>query len=713
MPTLWLDLETASTVPIKAGSYRYSEGARILVQACAVDEGPPVAEPFDAAVLQLLIDNADVVVAHNGGLFDRVQLARHGVTIPVEKLHDTMAIAYQHSLPGSLDALAGVFQLETSKDKDGKRLIRLFCVPNKKGTFATPETHPEDWRKFLDYAKTDIEVMRQLYKKLRKWNLTPFERRVWTADQAVNDRGLGVDVELARAAITAVDAAQEHLAERASDLTLVVVGSATQRDALLSYLNAAYDLGLEDLKGSTVEKALQRDDLPAELRELLVVRAQASTTSTAKYRALLDCVSADGRLRGLKQYCGASRTGRWAGRLWQPDNLPRSSIGKLKGEALQEAIETGIEALKLGCADLLFDDVMELTSAALRGLIVPREGRKLAVADLNAIEGRVLAWLAGEQWKLDAYARGEDLYKVTAGRILGKRPEDIDDDERQQVGKVSELALGFQGGPGAFVTFATAYNIDIDKLADRARQTLPRAIVEDGAKGWDWALEQERDTRGLSRETWIGIDAIKRAWRAAHPRIARFWGDLEAAARGAIENSGARFHAGRVEFIRQDAWLRMVLPSGRSLCYPGPTISYSDVKRSRLDNARGAVAAFYKPDGMSDKAFELALERASRPRPGGVTFMGVDQFTRKFQRTLTYGGKLAENATQAVARDILAHGLVLAEERGFEPVMHVHDEIIAENCTAAELSEVMSIVPDWAEGLPLAAKGFDCARYRK
>jgi DNA polymerase len=222
------------------------------------------------------------------------------------------------------------------------------------------------------------------------------------------------------------------------------------------------------------------------------------------------------------------------------------------------------------------------------------------------------------------------------------------------------------------VTFATAYNINIDKLADRARETLPPAIVEESTKGWDWALEQERDTRGLSRDTWIGIDAIKRAWRMAHPKISRFWGDLEDAARAAIENPGDEYQAGRVTFIRNAAWLMMRLPSDRCLCYPAAT------------NGEEAI-----------------------------TFMGTNQFTRRFERMPTYGGKLAENATQAVARDILAHGLVLAEERGFEPVMHVHDEIIAENCTAAELSEVMSIAPAWADGLPLAAKGFDCARYRK
>jgi DNA polymerase len=669
MTTLFLDLETASTVPIKAGSYRYSEGARVLIQAYAVDDEPVVAEPFAPAVLQRLIDDAGTVVAHNGGLFDRVQLARHGVTIPVGKLHDTMAIAYQHSLPGSLDALGGVFRLPLAKSKDGKRLTRLFCAPRKIGGFNDASTHPEEWQQFLAYARGDIEAMRQLYKRMPKWNLTPFERRVWEVDQAINDRGIGVDVDLAKAALAAIDAAQVQLAKRTSDLTSRVVGSATQRNALLAYINGAYGLQLDDLRGATVEKALESHDLPADLRDLLITRLQAATTSTAKFKALLACVGSDGRLRGTKQYCGALRTGRWAGRLFQPDNLPRSAIGRFKGDELQDVIEIGIAALKGGYADLLFDSVMELTSAALRGVLVPR--KRFAVADLAAIEGRVLAWLAGEQWKLDAYARGEDLYRVTAGRILGKKPDDISDDERQQVGKVSELALGFGGGPGAFVTFAIAYNIDIDKLADRARDTLPQSVVSDSEDGWGWALEKGLDTRGLARETWIGIDAIKRAWRKAHPAITQFWSALEEAARLAIETPGRSFSAGRVSLNRQGAWLRMVLPSQRSLCYPSATTS------------------------------------------DGVTYMGVHQFTRKFERIRTYGGKLAENATQAVARDILAHGLVLAEDRGFEPVMHVHDEIIAENCAAQELADVMSTPPAWADGLPLAAKGFECTRYRK
>lgn len=671
MTTLFLDLETACATPIKAGSYRYSEAARIIVQAYAVDDGEIVAEPFDGPKLQAIIDAADTVVMHNGGLFDRVQLSRHGVHVSAEKLYDTMAIAYQHSLPGSLANLSGIFRLETPKDADGKRLIRLFCVPNKKGVIATAESHPEDWQKFLAYAKTDIASMRELYRKLPTWNLTPFERRLWVADMAINDRGVAVDTELAQAAIRTVDRAQAALTDRTGDLTLGIVGSATQRDAMLNFINEVYDLGLEDLRGSTVQKALEAADLPEDLRELLTVRLQASTTSTAKYKALLQCVSSDGRLRGTKQYCGALRTGRWAGRLFQPDNLPRPAIGDLRKKALQEAIDLGIDALKADCADLVFDNVMELASACIRGAIITRRGRPLAVADLSNIEGRVLAWLAGEQWKLDAFARGEDLYKVTAGRILGKPPKEITDKERQEVGKVAELALGFGGGPGAFVTFATAFNIDIDKLAATARGALDPAVVRGSGDAWEWMKREKRDTLGLSEETWIGIDAIKRAWRLAHPAIAAFWTDLEEAAASALARPGDEFRAGKVTFVRNAAWLLMRLPSDRCLCYPG---------------ARAV-------DGLS--------------------YMGVNQYSRRFERIRTYGGKLSENATQAVARDILAHGLLAAEDAGFDPVMHVHDEILAENCTADELVAVMSENPPWAKGLPLAADGFETWRYRK
>lgn len=672
------DLETRSTRGIKCGPWAYGEKAAVLLWAYAINEGPVnvwevvKGAPMPADLAAALADETCIHVWHNGAMFDLVILKLTlGVIIPAERVHDTMAIAYQHSLPGSLATLSEIFRLETPKDADGKRLIRLFCMPNKKGVFATPESHPDDWQKFLAYARTDIAAMRELYRKLPKWNMTPFERRLWAADMAINDRGVAVDTILAQKALAAVEMAQAGLAERTSEMTFGLVDTATQRDAMLKFINEVYDLGLDDLRGSTIERTLDSADLPEDLRELLSVRLQASTTSTSKYKALLQCVSSDGRLRGTKQYCGAMRTGRWAGRLFQPDNLPRPAIGKLKDEELQAAIDTGIRALASDGADLVFDNVMEVASSCIRGVLVTRRDRPLAVADLANIEGRVLAWLAGETWKLKAFADGQDLYKVTAGRILGKAPDEITKKERQEVGKVSELALGFGGGPGAFLTFATAFNIDIDKLAETARGTLDPEVVRGSGEAWEWMKREKRDTLGLREETWIGVDAIKRAWRLAHPAIAGFWRDLEEAAACAINCPGEEFKAGRVSLVRKTAWLLMRLPSGRVLCYPS----------ARAED--------------------------------GLTYMGVNQYTRKFERIRTYGGKLSENATQAVARDILAHGLLAAEEMGFAPVMHVHDEIIAENCTAEELARVMSTNPSWAAGLPLNAEGFETYRYRK
>lgn len=669
------DLETWSSTPITAGSWRYAASARVMLWAYAIGDatvqvwdlttGAPMPEDLAA----VLADPECIHVWHNGGMFDLpvLQLAL-GITFDLTRVHDTLVIALAHGLPGSLGQLCDIFKLpvDKAKSKAGRRLIRLFCMPHKTGKIFNRETYPAGWQEFIDYAALDIESMREIYRKLPKWNLTETERKLWTADQTINARGFAIDMDLVHAAIAGIEAEQGRLTEETQDMTLGMVTSTTQRDRLLDYMAQVYGVTPDDLRAATVEKMLADEAMPPDLRELLQVRLQATTSSTAKYRTLERSVSDDNRLRGTKQFCGASRTGRWAGRLFQPDNLPRGSMPA-------HVVEAGITTMKDGevVEPLAFGSVMELASNALRGCIVAPAGKVLAVADLANIEGRVLAWLGGEQWKLDAFARGEDLYKITAGRILGKSPADITKHERQSVGKVSELALGFGGGPGAFVTFAQAYGIDIDKLAETARGTLDGSVVQESAESWEWMLREKRDTLGLSQQTWIGIDAIKRAWRKAHPATVKFWRDLEENARKAIERPGDEFHAGRVSFLRNAAWLRMILPSGRSVCYPAPTVE------------------------------------------DGISYMGVNQYTRRWERIRTYSGKLSENATQAVARDVLAHGLLLAEQSGFAPVLHVHDEIIAENCTAHELAAVMSTNPAWAEGLPLAAEGFESARYRK
>jgi len=687
--TLYLDIETYSTVPIGHGTHAYAEKAEILLAAWAWNDEPvevwDLTRPLNHH-LHILLDQANQVVIHNSH-FDRTVLKRNGIDLPAEKIRDTMVTALAHSLPGSLGKLCEILQVPTdqAKDRDGKRLINLFCKPrpkNQKLRRATRLTHPEDWQKFLDYARLDIEAMRAVDRKLPRWNWTDAERQLWLLDQKINDRGVAIDMDLVHAAIAGVDRAQADLADRTQAITDGSVWAATQRDAMLRYILEAHGLALDDLRGATVEHLLQDETLPADLRELLQVRLQASTTSTAKYAALKKATSSDGRLRGTLQFCGASRTGRWAGRLFQPQNLPRPTIGDLKDDELQAAIDAGIDMLKADCADLLTDNVMELTSSAIRGCIVAPAGKKLVVADLANIEGRVLAWLAGEEWKLKAFrdydeGHGPDLYKLAYARSFRVKPEEVTKAQRQ-VGKVMELALGYEGGVGAFVTFAAAYNIDLDAMAEAARPTLGAGLISEANSALAWAKLNNRPTFGLRDETWVVCDAIKRAWRCAHPRTTELWPRLADAVRLAIHRPGDDIPCGKVKIRRNAAWLRIILPSGRSLCYPG----------ARVDEG------------------------------GQISYMGVNQYSRRWERLKTYGGKLVENVTQACARDILAAGMTLADAEGYEIVLSVHDELITETPDDASwssdgLATLMSVPPVWATGLPLAAAGFETHRYRK
>lgn len=682
MPTLFLDLETYAETPISYGTHRYAEGVEIMVVAFAWGDDPVVVWDLTQPLnhhLDVLLDQADQVVIHNSH-FDRTVLAANGIHLPAEKIVDTMVLALAHSLPGSLGKLCEILNIPTDQAKDaaGKKLIQLFCKPRpakQKLRRATAKTHPAEWQAFLDYARLDIEAMRACYKKLPRWNWTDAERELWLLDQKINDRGVQIDMDLVRAAITAVDRAQAGLSDDAQRLTDGAVRAATQRDAMLAHILEAHGVELDDLRASTVEALLEDENQPLELRQLLTVRLQATTTSTAKYRALEKATSSDGRLRGTLQFCGASRTGRWAGRLFQPQNLPRPALKA-------DVVEDGIECLKADCADLIFDNVMELTSSAIRGCIVAPPGKKLVIADLSNIEGRVLAWLAGEDWKIKAFSdfdqgEGHDLYKLAYSRSFRVDPQDVTKDQRQ-IGKVQELALGYEGGVGAFLTFAAAYGIDLDDMAAKATPALGAGLISESRDALEWTRKQKRDTYGLVDETWIACDAIKRAWRYAHPATSRMWKELADAARSAIGQPGKVIECGRLQLVKQQAWLRIILPSGRSLCYPGAQVDET----------------------------------------GQITYMGINQYSRRWERLKTYGGKLVENVTQAVARDVLAHGMIEAEEWGYEIVLSVHDELITETIDTLkygddQLASIMSAAPRWAEGPPLAAAGFDTYRYRK
>ena len=653
---LYLDLETYCETPIKNGAHKYAEDAEIMLVAYAWDDEP--VQVWDCTVggweafapgLQKAIDRAEEVVIHNSA-FDRTVLRHRGVDVPLEKITDTMVLALQHSLPGSLGQLCDVLYIDTdkAKDKDGKKLIHLFTKPRPKNVKlrrATAETHPDEWQRFIEYARLDVAATRAVFGQLPRWNDSFSERDLWRLDQRINDRGVAVDVELARSAVRAFERAGRSLAARAALLTGGRVKSATQRGALLDYLRDAHGVAPDDLTGSTVKKLLE-SDLDDTVRELLHIRQQAAATSPAKYSALLGAVSSDNRLRGTVQFCGAARTGRDAGRIFQPQNLPRTPDW-----FDDEVQDITVRAFKADAEDILWDNVSDRCAMAVRGCLVAEKGNKLTIADLSNIEGRVLAWLAGEDWKIEAfkaYDRGEgpDLYKVTAGRILNKDPFEVTKTERQNQGKVPELAGGYGGGLGAYRKM--------------------------GGKVFD-AMDDET------------IEEIVHAWRRAHPRTKALWYDIERAAKSAIREPGESFDVRNLlRFdVTDDAegrmWLRMRLPSGRYLCYLKPRIE---------------------------------------PDSGKILYEGMNQYTRQWSVLETYGGKLTENAVQAIARDVFFSGMQRAMLDGYFVVLRVHDELVCEvpdtdAFTSAGLAAHMSKNPGWALGLPLSAAGFETYRYRK
>ena len=653
MATLWLDLETFSDIPIKNGAHKYAEGAEVLLVALAWDDEPVIVwdtqdRPLWQGDLKTMIDHADRVVIHNSA-FDRTVLRHCGVDLPVEKIDDTMITALAHSLPGSLGQLCDVLGVpqDKSKDKAGRRYIQLFtkpCPKNWKIRRATRETHPDEWTNFVEYARLDVDAMRNVHGRLPDWNSTHGEQHLWRLDQRINDRGVAIDLALAQSAIRAFQRASGALASRAASLTDGLVSSTTQRQRFIDYLREVRGFEADDLTKGTVESLL-KGDLDPKVRELLEIRQQAAATSPAKYKVLIDATSSDGRLRGTIQFCGAARTGRDAGRIFQPQNLPRSPDW-FDGD-VQEAT---IEAFKHDCEDIIYDNVSERCAFAVRGSLLAQSGCKLVIADLSNIEGRVLAWLAGEDWKIEAfklYDRGEgpDLYKVTAGRILGKDPFEVTKGERQTQGKVPELAGGYGGGLGAYRKMGG----DVFNAMD------DDAIME-----------------------------IVQAWRAAHPATKSLWYDVEGAVRSAVRAPDESFEVRGL--LRVDSamgpdsvgYVRIRLPSGRYLCY-----------RNMHINEDGQLV--YEGINQYTRKWEL-LE----------TYYGklVENIVQAVARDVFMTGmRKAEEAGYAVV--LRVHDELVCEVPD-DPAF-THDA----------LADMMGTNPSWSIGLPLAAAGFEAHRYRK
>lgn len=355
---LWIDAETYSETPISFGTYRYVQDCELMIVTWAIDDGPVqtwdrTADATMPSDLALAFFECDEIIAHNA-MFDRNVIAKHfpQSAPPLEKWRCTMVKAYAHSLPGSLDALCGILRVpqDLAKHKRGKVLVHLFCKPrpkNMKVRRATRDTNPAEWAEFLDYAAADIGAMREVDKRMPVWNYQGAELALWHLDQRINDRGFAVDLDLAQGAIDATDTEQARLAQLTREMTGGEVQKATQRDAMLDHILAEYGMLLDDLKGATLERLLTSDDIPDALKDLLRVRLQASTTSTSKYKRVINGATADGRLKGTLQFNGAGRTGRWSGRTFQPQNLTRSTMP-------QAQIEEAIKAVKAGTAGLIW-----------------------------------------------------------------------------------------------------------------------------------------------------------------------------------------------------------------------------------------------------------------------------------------------------------------------------------------------------------------------
>lgn len=614
MKYLFADLETFSPLNLpQVGSFRYAEDCEILLWGYAIDNEParvwdctnPQTKEMPEALAKALKEvqaGERKIVWHNGMMFDTVVLAAHGYHIPLEMIVDTMVIAYQHGLPGALGDLCDVLRMPTdkAKDKDGKRLVQLFCKPQPECYRVRRHdryTKPEDWIKFVNYCRLDVEAERELFNVLPKWNCTEWEHRLQVLDAEINRRGMQIDVELAEAAVELSERNKKLLAEETQRQTRGEVGAATQRDALIDYMAREYGWKIDTMTKAELEKRVDDPSVPDPVRELLKLRLMSTKTSIQKFKALLRRVNKDGRIRGGLQFRGAARTGRWGGRGFQPQNLARPTMP-------QREIDFAAAVLKDGTFECFYEDPSSVLPNLLRGEIIAPAGKKLIVADYSNVEGRVLAWLAGEEWKLQAFrdfdaGHGHDLYKLAYARAFGVKPEDVTKPQRQ-IGKVLELALGYGGGAPAFARFAKAYGIDLSDMAEYVKSTAPRAVWLEAVDGYPYFVEKNR-TGGLEREAFIACDVLKRLWRKSNPKIVQFWANVGQAVQKAIV-SRESVRVGYVAFTRTESFLVIRLPSGRLLCYPSPKTNPSVGKDS-------------------------------------FTYAGTNQFSRKWEKIESYGAK--------------------------------------------------------------------------
>lgn len=659
MHHLSIDLETFSSVPIaKAGAHKYIESHdfEILLFAYSVDGG----DVFCVDLMQgeilpnWLIDaltSPDYIKHAYNAAFEWGCLSRYlGRQLPPEQWRCTMFHGLYAGYTAGLDATGRALGLPEDKRKlnTGKALIRYFCVPcaptkaNGGRIRNMPHHAPERWQLFKEYCRQDVVTEMEIEKRLSSIIIPDFVQKEWERDLIINSRGVAVDMELVEGALNIDKTVHDRLVAEAMELSGLNNPNSVAQLSL--WLESQTGENISDLRKDTVAKMLAEKDNSPKVQRMLEIRQELGKTSTKKYDAIEAAVCKDGRVRGLLQFYGANRTGRWAGRLVQAQNLPRTYTNPL--ELARELVKNrNIEALRF-----IYGSIPDTLSQLIRTAFIAAPGNVLIDADFSAIEARVVAWLAQEEWVLEVFRTTGKIYEATASQLYGIPIERIKkgnpEYDFRQYGKAATLALGYQGGAPALIK------------AGHLPETTP--------------IEQLND--------------IKTRWRQANKRIVDLWQKLENAAVQVTKQGGCVGVNGLVVAHEWDAnmdidYMTITLPSGRKLFYVSPQIG---------ENQWG------KPS---------------------LSYMGMNQTSKKWQRIETYGGKLVENSVQAIARDCLAQAIENLETAGIPVVFHIHDEVVID-CTpdTASLDDVIQIMSKsipWASGLPLGADGWVGTFFKK
>lgn len=688
---LHLDFETRSDLDLpKVGAHNYARGRStdILCAGYAFDDeevelwvpGEPLAER-----LIDYIEAGGSVWCHNAA-FEREMCNNVGVRkygfpyLYDDQLVCTMAMAFSMGLPGSLEKSAAALGVTEQKDLEGSRVMMQLCAPREvkpDGTIVWWQD-AEKMERLFKYCRQDVRVERMIGKRMLK--LSSFEKKIWMLDQKINSRGIHIDIPAAKAASAMITEEKQRLDLQMRLLSDNQIATCNAIAQIKAYLSEYGIQDIDSLAKSDVVELLKLKNLPADCRAILELRQEAGKATTAKVSAMVQRSGSDDRFRGGFQYSGAN-TRRWAARGIQLQNLKRPTLPQSVIDYVLEALPKGITASQL---DAVVGSPLSIISECIRGFIAASEGCELLSCDFSSIEARVLAWLAGQESVLDIFKGDGKIYEHAACNIFQRSIEHITSSERQ-IGKVAVLALGYGGGVGALQSMSTGYGVSLAP-AFEALWNLASLDQKERVE-YSWHLNNERFD--IPREEYIASELTKINWREANSSVVSYWEALESAAIEAVTNPKAKFQAGQagreVLFMVNGSFLFCKLPSSGVIVFPYPEIR-----------------TIKTPWGQNKQA---------------LTYMTEDGTTKKWDRVKTYGGSLAENVTQSLARDLLAEALLRLEARNFSVVAHIHDEIVCENKIGEkkieDMIQIMTEVPVWAKGLPISAGGWNGKRFRK